>query len=367
MANFANGSSFTLKANKRYHSNFFHGPFLDQINVTLSSDPNTLITGFKAGQFDHVDGLGASDALNFTGIPQNEQIISPEDSYGVLVTNVRDAALSAAFSNDGHSLFGGTNGKLVRKAFIEAFDLCGAFATILHDTNCHDSNLYTAEGVAPPDFAYDPSVTLPAFNVQQAQADLAAAGYPGGKNKNGTQVQVTIVTSAARTLFASFATLMQQEWSANLGVKVNTEFLTAFKLFAPFSNHGILATGAYDLAIFTEFHVELQPLVAADDDDITSLIEGDQIPSATNASGINYMGLQDAKIDAYLAQGRTTLNDATRKQIYHDLFAYLASLYVLNPLFITADYSLTKPTLSNYLQQPLGQNEWNIADWWTTS
>jgi peptide/nickel transport system substrate-binding protein len=360
LSSFTQDQSITLTANPKFFSNFFHAPALSKVVFKSTGDVNTLIEGYKAGQFDHAEDFTIASVPSFNGIPADEQITSPQDSYEHFDFNERSVAPSANFSNDGNSIFGGPNGKLVRKAFIESFDLCGAFVTILGDSNCHDPNLYTAENVAPPDLAYDPSVTLPSYNVKQAQADLAAAGYPGGKNSKGKQVQVTLVTTTGNAVRNAFIDLASQEWTKNLGVIVNIAQYKAGTLFTLYSKNGTLATGNYDIALFAYVN-------GADDDGATGTFQSDQIPGPKNDGGGNYMGVSDPKIDQYLKTGRTSLDDAVRKQTYHDLFAYIASQYINFPLYIRADYTLTKTTLGNYKQNPTSAgNEWNLNDWFTT-
>lgn len=357
---FTQDQSVTLKANQNFFSNFFHKPALDKIVFKSTGDVNTLIEGYKAGQFDHAEDFTIGSVPSFNGIPANEQVTSPQDSYEHFDFNERDAAPNSGKSNDMHSIFGGANGKLARKAFIEAFDLCGAYLTILNVSNCNDPSLHTAENVAPPDRGYDPSVSLPSYNVQQAQADLAAAGYPGGKNSKGTQLQILLTTTTGNPIRNSFVDLAAQEWSKNLGVLVNIQQVKASTYFTLFSKNGTLATGAYDIALFAYVN-------GADDDGATGTFQSDQIPSATNDGGGNYMGVSDPMIDSLLKQGRSSFDDATRTSIYKQLFKYMADNYINMPLYIRADYTLTKTTLGNYKQNPTSAgNEWNIEDWYTT-
>lgn len=366
---FAADDTVVLARNPMYRSNFFKGPFLDNVIFKTTGDKHALIQAYHAGQFDHIENFTLADRALLAGIPGNEVIVSPQLNFEHLEFNQRPAARNAKL-NGGVSIFTDLR---VRQAFVEAFDRCAALRAVLGITDCTDPSIAADELTAPPAIDYRADVHLPAPNLNDATALLDAAGY---KIVNGvrrfrdgrTPMAVVLSSTQGNAARDSFLELMKEAY-ANLNIAVSIERYPSATYFAGFNAKGILTTANFDIALFAF-------TFSSDPGNQAQLWQSNHLPSATNGFGLNYVGLQDNNVDTYLAQGRQTLDEASRSAIYQELQRYMAQQFFFEPLYLQADIALTKSTLGNYQQSPaftsfyyqsFADNTWNMADWYRKS
>lgn len=102
------------------------------------------------------------------------------------------------------------NNMLVRRAFSEAVDR----ATL---AKAAPGTISPTDRILPPGLpGYDPQLKVPVFNPAKARADLAKAGYPGGRGLP----KVTYTYSATGADEDRRAQLLQAMWKQYLGVSV---------------------------------------------------------------------------------------------------------------------------------------------------
>jgi ABC-type transport system substrate-binding protein len=357
----SDGTATTMVPNPYYFSNYFHKPTISKLIYKIATNKDVLIQSYENGEYDHVEDFTLADALKFTSLPSSQVVVSPAVSFEHLEFNERPQAPNAA-DNGGKSVFTDIN---FRKAFIEAFNRCGAIEGIL-GVDCNSTSIKTNEFTAPPDPSYDPNAPIASFNVPDANKILDAAGYTKDASSirqyPGTTKEVTLnlATTAGNPLRESFLQLIKQQVSVNLGINVNYTLYKSGKFFTSFSQGGILATGNYDVALFAYS-------TFAEGDQATGNFDPNAIPSAAHDAGQNEMGINDPKIVQYLTQGRQTIDQDTRIGIYKQMYDYIAQQSYIYPLYIRADITLTQTTLGNYVQNPVQEgNSWNVADWFTT-
>jgi hypothetical protein len=171
-----------------------------------------------------------------------------------------------------------------------------------------------------------------------------------------TPLQLTIQTSGAGARAALIARRMQQDYSHYLHIIVT--LLLAGNLFSD----NVSGKGTFDIALYGEqgatalvwnAQLILGPTDTAD------------IPSATNLGRTNWLGVVDPWVVNQEHLGAETLDYDQRVIVFRQVKAHIAQQFYLEPVFITADVALVKPTLCNFKKWPFPFfNTWNIADWY---
>lgn len=344
LALFVQNQSYTLVPNPAYHSTTFHGPFLAQLVYRAYPTSGSLLAALRSGQVDVAEGYTEDELPALTRLPFGMQLqITPAAAYEHL-----DFNLARPFLQDLRA----------RQAIQLAIDRCGLLREVLHMPDC--SRL--ADQVEPqPSLVYDASIHPPGYNPQEARKLLAAAGWlpgPGGwVYRQGQPFVLRLVTTSNNALRAAVATRLQQDLRA-IGIQVKLAFYDLGAFFGVYTRGGILATGAYDLALFGYAN-------APEPDDEYEVFHSSQIPGAANPNAGNYGRVSDPVIDQALTLGRYTVPFASRVQAYHQFLERLASQVYLIPLYTAVNILAVKTNLRNVVGNPnTVENNWNIADWW---
>lgn len=357
-----------LARNPRFFSNFFHTPALDQVTFETVWTPDlldhpeqwpaardALVATYRRDDLMMADGLGPLDLAYLGGIPKEEVAASPIPQIITMGFNQRGVAPNAR-ANGGVSIF---TDLTLRKAFIEAFDRCAALQAVLGLRDCNDRNFVTDEHAAPPTPDYDPTVTLPAYNLTDAARLLDAAGYHvvNGvrRYRDGTTpLRIFVSLSGGATPFAGVAHRLQQDYTRNLHIAVQLENPLGQLM------GGVGVTGAFDIAMWRES-------VGPDPEQNLGgwSWNAANIPSAQNPNGINFLGLIDPWVVAQDRLGTETVDGDQRAAVYKGIVRHVAEQADYMPVLILADITLVKPTLCNYKKWPdLGFYLWNMADWY---
>jgi ABC-type transport system substrate-binding protein len=368
---FVPGQRAVLARNPRYVSNFFHAPALDTVTfVTDEPDPahppspsqlaDTLVGAYRQGTLDEVENLSPLALSRLRGIPTAQVVISP-------LINILDfwfsrrAQAPNVQANHGVSIF---DDIAVRKAFVEAFDRCGAVRAQLGISTCTDPNLFTNELSAPPALDYDPTITLPGYNRTDAARLMTQAGYPVvdglRRYKDGrTPIELTIALSPAASNDAIIEQRLQQDYQHNLGIGVT------FTDLSPPHFGDIITTGTFDIAMWVDTG-SIEPVLNAIL--ILGRTDAADIPSAQNPNGSNVLGIIDPYIVSQDVRAEATQDPKQAAEIHKQRLRYIAQQFYVEPVLILADVALVKPTLCNFKKFPeFGFNTWNIADWYVAS
>lgn len=344
LAFFVQNQSYTLVPNPFYHSTTFHGPFLAQLVYRAYPTVASLVAAVRSGQVDIAEGYTEEELPALTRLPASMQLqMTPAAAYEHL-----DFNLARPFLQD----------LRVRQAIQLAIDRCGLLRDILHMPDC--SRL--ADQVEPlPSLVYDASIHAPGYNPQKARQLLAEAGWlPGAGGwlyRQGQPLILRLATTSEDPLRAAVATRLQQELRA-VGIQVRLSFYNLGTFFGVYTRGGILATGAYDLAMFGYAN-------APEPDDEYEVFHSSQIPGAANPGGGNYGHINDPTIDQALTRGRYSVPFTTRLQAYHQFLERLAAQVYLIPLYTAVNVLLINTRVRNVVGNPdTVQNNWNIADWW---
>lgn len=344
LALFVNQQSYTLVPNPYYRSTTFHGPFLAQLIYRAYSTPEALSAALRSGQVDVAEGYTEDELSSLARLPEDMRLqVTPADAYEHL-----DFNLARPFFQDIR----------VRQAIQLAIDRCGIIQDILHMSTC----TRLADQVEPlPSLVNDASIHAPGYDPPLARKLLAEAGWSIGAGgwlyKQGQRFVIRLVTTAGDSLRAAVAARLQQDLQA-VGIQVKLEFYDLGTFFGVYDRGGILATGAYDLAMFGYAN-------APDPDDEYQVFASSQIPSAAQPNLGNYGRIADPIIDQALTQARDTVSFGARLQDYHRFLERLASEVYLIPLYTAENILVANTELRNVTGNPNTlENNWNIADWW---
>jgi ABC-type transport system substrate-binding protein/class 3 adenylate cyclase len=369
-----------LVRNKRFFSNFFHAPALDQITVVgyskalaaqlaqgksvpFSVRDEALIAGYRSGAFTLVDSLETSNLKQLRDLPKAQVVTVPIPSFLILGFNQQGVAPNAR-ANGGVSIF--TN-RTVRQAFTEAFDRCAAVRALLGVVTCNDPNLFTDElvNVSFPD--YDPTFHLPGFNPAGAAALLDKEGYRvvNGvrRYKDGTTpMRLRVVLSNGASIAPTLAAAMVRDWSRHLDVDAS---VTVDPDFFAGARNGTRSLGNYDVLMFFN-NTAPDPV-----DYLTGQFgpfDAQDIPSPQDPFGGNMLGIIDPYVQQQDQLGAKVIDAGQRAAVYQALDRYFAQQYYMEVVVTQANAALVKPTLCNWKESPLaGDSLWNSADWYIAS
>ncbi|HEV2235987.1 MAG TPA: ABC transporter substrate-binding protein, partial [Ktedonobacterales bacterium] len=355
--------ALVLARNPHFFSNFLHPPTLDQVTFkTLFSypyDPDSgkkMIASYRQGGVTVVDRLGPPDLAYLTDIPSSKVVISPGQTILEFGFNQRTEALNAR-PNGGASIFTDAS---VRRAFVEAFDRCGALRAVLGLEDCQDRNFVSDEPTVPSNPDYDQNVSLPAYNPTDAARLLDRAGFPVVNGirrfRDGTTpLTLTLASGHFTEFYQGFARRLQQDYARNLQIAVPMESPATDLSSDPFF------TGAFDLGIFT---------LGIDPDPAQNLpLFGWDYPNIPSAQtyGSNWFGLIDPWMVAQGKLATRTEDEAQRAVIYKEMTRHVTEQLYFQPVLVLADVTLIQPTLCNFKKWPVqrgGAYLWNIADWY---
>jgi peptide/nickel transport system substrate-binding protein len=246
----------------------------------------------------------------------------------------------------------------VRRAIQLAIDMCDITRTALHTSDC----VRRVTQVEPlPSLFYDASIVASRYDPAAARLLLARAGWQldahGLLTRRGQPLMLHLVTTAQSPLRLLIAQEIRSYLHAvGIQVKIDTYSLNSF--FDIYTKGGILASGAYDMALFTYAN-------SPDPDDEYGVFHSSQIPDANHPELSNYGRVHDAVIDQALTQGRNSVTLADRVAAYHRFLARLADQVYVIPLFTDTNRMTVDARVHNVVPNANpSANTWNIGDWW---
>ncbi len=346
LSKYVDGQSYIMTPNPYYHSTTFHGPFLSQLIFRAYSDVNTLSVAALRQQTDV-----SLDYMEYQ-LP-----LLAHHSSGVRVLEASTAAYEHLDFNNANPLFQDVR---VRRAIQMAIDKCALLLTILRAPNC-DRAVSQVEPL--PSLVYDPTISASVYNPAGARALLAQAGWLPNANglvtRHGQPFVIRLVTTAGNPLRAAIAQQIQRDLRV-LGIQVNVTYYSLSSFFAIYTLGGILATGDYDMSLFTYAN-------GPEPDDEYDVYHSSQIPSASNPYASNYGRVSDAIIDQSLTAARNSVIFADRVKDYHQFLERIASQVYTIPLFTDLNILVVSGRVQDIIPHPtVPDNTWNISDWWVT-
>ncbi len=347
LAAFVSGQSYTFVPNSYYVSTTFHGPYLAHLAFRAYSTTASLLAAMQAGQVDVAAGFMEDELSSLAHLPSGMQSMhlleTPAASYEHLDFNMANPLFQDL---------------RVRRAIQLAIDKCAIVRQVLRSPDCSR----VASQVEPlPSLYNDPTITSSAFDPTEARQLLAQAGWQpdagGILTRHGQPFVVRLVTTSSNPTRAATARLIQHDLQA-VGIQVRILTYDLGNFFAVYSRGGILASGAFDLAMFG-YQDSPEP------DDEYNVFHSSQIPSASQPDLGNYGRISDPTIDAALEKGRDSIPFSQRLQAYHTFLERLSQQVYLIPLYTGVNVLVLSARTRNILPNPnMFANSWNIADWW---
>jgi peptide/nickel transport system substrate-binding protein len=336
-----NGPGFMMVPDPYYVSTTLHHSVLDQLIFQSYYDVPGAIAAYQDGAVDQLENLQPGDLPGVKSLPGLQ--ISPTIGYIHLDFNLTNPILQEV---------------AVRKAIEESIDRCQLIQTVLNQP-CATLRVDTILPEPSPDF--DPTNQTYAFDLTQAKADMQIAGWDcssGTCTRNGKPFPTLNLVSYSGAPYDAIARLLKQSLEA-LGLSVSLHAFDSQTMFADFTHDGVLARGAYDLAVYG------YTFTLDSDVNLYPSFHSSEIPSVANPTGQNYERVDDRGVDELLDEGRTTLDSARRSQIYKGVQRILVQKVYVIPLYLEPNIALTSSLIGNYLTNPtLLGNAWNIGDWY---
>ena len=344
LSKYSDGQAYIMTLNPHYHSTTFHGPFLSQLIFRAYSDVNTLSAAAMQQQTDVSQGYMEYQLPALAHHPSS-----------VRVLETATAAYEHLDFNNAKPLFQDVR---VRRAIQMAIDKCALLNSVLHTPNCDRA---VSQVEPPPSLVYDPAIPPSIYNLAGARTLLAQSGWlPGARGiltRHGQSFVIRLVTTADNPLRAAIAQQVQRDLQA-IGISVVIAYYAPGPFFAVFTRGGILATGNYDMSLFTYAN-------GPEPDDEYGVYHSSQIPSASNPYLGNYGRVQDAIIDRSLTAARNSVIFADRVRYYHQFLERLANRVYTIPLFTDLNIVVVSGHVQNVIPNPTQpDNTWNISDWW---
>jgi peptide/nickel transport system substrate-binding protein len=213
---------------------------------------------------------------------------------------------------------------------------------------------------------YDPGADCPIFNLVAANKLLQDNGWwkgsDGVRTRGNQRLEFEYSTTPNPVVRPDVQPILQRNFQA-IGIQLDIQNYPSSEFFGPFLNGGKASpptgavAGRYDIAEFDVSGFGYDP-------DDSSVLSGDQIPSAANNfSGSNLTFYCNAALDALYQQEQAEADPGVRQQIFQQIHhIYLAQLPFITLYSPKILYIVRKGT-HNYLPSPIGDT-FTIWEWW---
>ncbi len=339
-----NNQSYALLPNSYYVSTTFHGPFLAHLTYSFYPSASALSLAAQQQKVDVTMGYLSDTLPDFSHLPSSVQLLQ-----------VPAAAYEHLDFNNANALLQSLN---VRKAIELAINICGMIQSVLNVADC---SRRATQVEPPPSRFFDPTIIPSPYDLSQARQLLALDGWKMGSAgilvKNGQTLSLRLVTTSHDPQRMAVSTWIQHDLLA-VGIQVQIIYVDLNTLFGLYTKGGVLATGNYDLALFSYAN-------SPEPDDEYQVFASSQIPSASAPDLSNYARVNDPQIDQALLDARNTVVMSQRVQDYRRFLERLATQVYIIPLFVDMTVMTANTRVYNVIPNPdQSANTWNIADWW---
>ncbi|GAC1528602.1 MAG: peptide ABC transporter substrate-binding protein [Vulcanimicrobiaceae bacterium] len=227
---FRRGDAVEMEANP----NYFRGlPKLHKISYKIVTNDNTILTQLQTGELDLWADIGGTLVGRVKALPNITLVTAPTLYVSGIYLNLTSPALADV---------------VVRRALRLATDRRFLFEKIAYGVGTLSESV-----VAPSSDGYADLPRAP-YDPDAANKLLDDAGWTRGTDgvraKGGVRLAVTVALPAGYPPSAQSAELLRAYWQ-RIGVEASSRSYATAQFFAPGSDGGILATGHFDVALYS--------------------------------------------------------------------------------------------------------------------
>ncbi len=314
------GDHITLARNPNWWGP--HRAYLDQLVIRFETDALSQLEKLRTGAID----LGLDFGAGLLGPLGHLISVQTDVLTGIGVEKI-DLNLHNKFLAD----------VAVRRAILMAIDRQEIVDTLAASSTTVPPDSWLCSGTR--EWCADPSGRHTRVDLKAARDLLDGAGYRFDADRcgrgfrsspGGDCLQLSLVAPVGNPLSDQEAVAIANQLK-QLGIRVTRSPASpkAGKLLAPYAQGGILATHAFEMAVYT------RPAWAPGEPEaLARVYVSSQIPSADNRGmGENDTSLNDPRVDAAFGAGRGTVVQADRKPAYILAQRAIADLLPEIPLY----------------------------------
>ncbi len=331
VVDYRHGQYLKLEANPLY----WRGPpALKEVMITYVGDQNTLLTQLRTHELDFVTNVSLTRIPDFQGIEGIDLRSIPFTYFTYIGLNTESPALRDI---------------RVRKALLLATDQ----RQIVRDVT-HGFSLAADSDQPPFLWAHASGIPRPAYDPSAAAGLLESAGWhlagDGYRYKNATKLELIVVSTVGSTAYIEAEQVLQQQWK-KVGVSTIIKNAQDSVLYAPAAEHGVFASGAFDVMINGWFN-------GVDPDDSQFFMCNQRPPN-----GDNYRRLCDPRLDAAENLALRSNDRAVRREAYADIQRYAAKDYATMFLWFAKRADAVSVDLKGYRPAHAVTTLWNTYAW----
>lgn len=301
------GVSFSVVKNE----NYYKGPdlpYLDGVTYSFISDVDTALQAFQNGELD-IMGLIPSEAATKT--------LMADSKYNCYV-NMYASRFYIGFNLDQEPF----NNKDFRMAVAQALNKDDLIAKAM-TTCCVKANGYFSPLF---DWANDPGVTLPAFDLEAAKASMEKTGLT--KDDKGFYCHITMDTYNYEP-FPSMSQVIKAQL-AEIGIDVNIN---------------MMEYAAWDENVAQNHDFQMTVIGTYVGPDVSNAS-----PHITTGGYFNFMNYSNEKVDQLMAEGAAKVAEADRAPYYQEVCRILSEDF---PIIMIGEWVAYTPVPAYVHNYPL--------------
>lgn len=331
VVDYRHGQYLKLTANPIYWRG---APGLKEVYVTFVGDQNTLLTQLQTHEIDFVTNVALTHVPEFKGIDGVALRSTPFTYFTYIGFNVESPPLRDV---------------RVRRALAMATN-----RTLIIQNVTHGYALDADSDQPPFLWAHAPGTKQPRFDPSSAAKLLDAAGWRVGSDgyryKNGAKLDLVIASTVGNAGYIEAEQVLQEGWR-DIGVSSIIKNAQDSVLYAPAAEHGVFASGAFDVMINGWFN-------GVDPDDSDFFMCSQRPPN-----GDNYRRLCDPRLDAAERLALSSNDRATRRAAYADIQRFAADDCAVIFLWFAKRVDAVSTELKGYRPAHAVTPLWNTYAW----